>query len=467
MTNRLKVFIGLTSLLLSCSGQKDYCRQAETIVGRHVVKFTCPPQRIPSDVSVDAPLLGNGFTGIALSGNPERQVFYVARNDFWRLKHGHNESYPTVLGKIELNIPQLVGASFLIEQHLYEATTEAHFEKDGLVVEYKAFVAATDDVLMVEVSMNGEGTLEGNVRIDLPGKEELRNNPPVGLTPSGKTELGADPQGVQYLSRAFVDSVDIPTKAAMALRVEGSHDGRFILKQNKPVRFVCAFSSNFKSEDCTADVIRKATEYSPAQQRETEKQHRQWWKTYWEKSFVSIPDSAIEGQYYLSLYGMASCSRDKDFPPGIFGTWITQEQPAWASDYHLNYNHNAPFYALYSANRIEQAEPYWRPLLAFVPRGKYYLEKALGIADGVLYPVGIGSLGIETTRWSALMEKYRKGWKDGGNVEDEGMFWKQRSNAAYAVVNLAMQFYRTCGTGNLPTVCILLSGLSLRSGKII
>jgi hypothetical protein len=88
---------------------------------------------------------------------------------------------------------------------------------------------------------------------------------------------------------------------------------------------------------------------------------------------------------------MASCSGDNDFPPGIFGTWITQEQSVWASDYHLNYNHNAPFYALYSANRIEQAEPYWRPLLAFVPRGKYYSEKALGIADGVLYPVGIGT----------------------------------------------------------------------------
>ncbi|MDR1675823.1 MAG: hypothetical protein LBR86_05090, partial [Tannerella sp.] len=85
----------------------------------------------------------------------------------------------------------------------------------------------------------------------------------------------------------------------------------------------------------------------------------------------------------------------------------------------------------------------YTPLLAFIPRGKYYSEKIAGIPDGVIYPVGIGPLGIETTRWTPLMEQYRKGWHDGGNIEDEGMFWGQKSNASYAVVNLSMHFYRT------------------------
>ena len=158
---------------------------------------------------------------------------------------------------------------------------------------------------------------------------------------------------------------------------------------------------------------------------------------------LQIPDSIVERLYYVSLYGMASASRDSDFPPGLFGTWITAEQPAWASDYHQNYNHQAPFYALYSANRIEQAEPYYPPLLAFIPRARYYSEKVTNIPGGILLPVGIGPLGIETTRWTPLMEKHRQAWKTGGNIEDQGMFWKQRSNAAYAAVNLSMQFYHT------------------------
>ncbi|MDR1864474.1 MAG: hypothetical protein LBR08_02780 [Bacteroidales bacterium] len=444
MLHKVIFIAGVIPFLFACNVRDvEQTERAEAIVGRHIVRFTQPPGRIPARVSVDAPLLGNGFTGVALSGSPEHQVFYVARNDFWRLKSAHNESYPAVLGKIELSIPQLEGASYLVEQHLYDAVTTARFGKDGFSVTYKAYVAATEDVMVVEIGMEGAGELEGNIRLALPGEKEIPDNPPVEPALPGKKEIHAAGKDVWYLSRAFEDSVDIPTKAAMALQVEDCPDGRFTLKQGKTIRFVCAFSSNFKSDDCVAAVVRKVAESTPGQLNRVKEQHKQWWKNYWEKSFVSIPDSLIEGQYYLSLYGTASCSRDLDFPPGIFGTWITQEQPSWSADYHLNYNHMAPFYALYSANRIEQAEPYYRPLLAFIPRGEYYSEKVTGISGGILLPVGIGPLGIETTRWSPLMEKYRKYWKEEGNIEDEGMFWKQKSNAAYSVVNLSMQFYRT------------------------
>jgi hypothetical protein len=443
---RLMIFIGISILFLSaCNTQLDNVDDAEpasAIISKHVIRFTQPPTRIPAKVSVDAPLLGNGFTGVSIAGNPENQVFYVARNDFWRLTSSHNEAYPCVLGKIEWSVPRLEGASYLIEQHLYDATTTAVFRKEDITVAYKAYVAATEDVFIVEVSMEGEGKVEGNVQLALPGPKEIVESLPLDRAFPEKREQ--DRVGdIHYISRAFVDSVEIPTKAAIALQVEGFPDGRFTLEQDKPVRFVCAFSSNFKSDDCVAAAINKVKECTSQQLQETEKRHKQWWKNYWEKSFVSIPDTTIERHYYLSLYGMASCSRDTLFPPPIFGTWITQEQPAWAGDYHLNYNHNAPFYALYSANRIEQADPYYRPILAMIPRGNYYSEKITGNPSGIMLPVGIGPLGIETTRWNDVMEKYRKDWRKKGNIEFEGMFWGQKSNSAYAVVNLAMQFYHT------------------------
>jgi hypothetical protein len=444
INNKLKILAGaIVPFLLSCGGQTDFGKQAETIVGKHVVRFTRPPQRIPTKFSVDAPLLGNGFMGVALSGNPEHQVFYVARNDFWRLKSGHNESYPAVLGKIEVSIPGLEGASYLVEQHLYDATTVARFRKDDFSVTYRVYVAAVTDILSIEIGMEGKGSLEGSVRLFLPGAKEIVEDLPLDRAfPEQREQHVAD--GIHYITRAFEDSVDIPTKAALALLAADSPDGRFTLEPGKTVRLVCATAGNFKSNDCPYTAISKVKEFAaPQRLRELEKQHREWWKSYWEKSFVSIPDSAVEGQYYLSLYGTASASRDPDFPPGLFGTWITQEQPAWAGDYHLNYNYQAPFYALYSANRLEQAEPYCHPLLAFIPQGKYYSEKVTGIADGILLPVGIGPLGIETTLWTPLMEQYRKEWKDAGNIENDGMFWGQKSNASYAVANLSMHFYHT------------------------
>ena len=51
---------------------------------------------------------------------------------------------------------------------------------------------------------------------------------------------------------------------------------------------------------------------------------------------------------------------------------------------------------------------------------------------GVLYPVGIGPLGIETTRGEA----------DGSSkhAEEGGLFFGQRSNSAYCLVNIARRW---------------------------
>ena len=421
----------------------DIDQQVEAILSKHKIIFDQSPQKIPNIFSVDAPLLGNGFTGIAISGNPECQVFHIARNDFWRLKSALDESYPTVLGKIELSIPELEDASYHIEQNLWDAITTAVFAKGGQQVYYKAYISATDDMFVVEIGLKGPGLIDGVVKLALPGEKEIIVKLPKERKFPDVTGIHIQQNGVSCMFRAFEDSVDIKTKAAAALKVIDAQDGKFTIREGKPVTFVCAFSSNFKSKNCTGDVIKKVEKCTIGQLVKLEKNHKEWWRQYWEKSFVSIPDPVIEKQYYVSLYGSASSSRDLNFPPGIFGTWVTRERPAWNGDYHLNYNHMAPYYALYSANRIEQAAPYYMPLLAFMPRGAYYSEKVTGVKDGMMLPVGIGPLGIEVTRRSPFMEEYYRKWILEGNVEDEGMFWGQKSNSSYCVVNLSMQFYLT------------------------
>ena len=377
--------------------------------------------------------MGNGLTGVALAGKPEEQVFYISRNDFWRLKSAHDETYPAVLGHVRLSMPGLVGASYQVDQSLYDATTRARFEKGGKAVSMKTYVAATQDLLVISLSAEGEEPVEGSVVLE-PADSEV---PFPGIRESGTT---AD--GIRYLTRAFEDSsVEIPAKAAAAMLAKTGADGSFTLSPGKPMTIVCAFSSNFKSDDCLQTVIDNLITIGDL--RRIREEHERWWKDYWEKSYVSIPDPDIERQYYVSLYGMACCSRDPDFPPPLFGTWITQEPPWWMADYHLNYNLMAPFYGLYSANRLEQADTYDAPILASIPIGEFYSDKVCGIPGGIMLPVGIGPLGIETTRWSDYMEKNHGDWRKNGNIEAGGMFWGQKSNSAYAVVNLSMRFYHT------------------------
>jgi len=49
---------------------------ALAIIGRYKAEFTAPPQRIPTDRSVDAPLLGNGDTLVALGGRPAKLIVH-------------------------------------------------------------------------------------------------------------------------------------------------------------------------------------------------------------------------------------------------------------------------------------------------------------------------------------------------------------------------------------------------------
>ena len=164
--------------------------------------------------------------------------------------------------------------------------------------------------------------------------------------------------------------------------------------------------------------------------------HRKWWAAFWQESCVHIDDPVIEKQYYLSQYILASSSRNPEFPPPIFGTWITTDDPNWMGDYHLNYNHMAPYYGLYSSNHIEQAAPYDAPILDFFDRGKYYAKKLLGVR-GVYLPVGIGPKGVETTWDSCAVDNLVPHYEEGG------LFFGQKSNASYAVVNMSMRWFAT------------------------
>lgn len=431
----------LAVVVVACRGTEP--EEVLAVVARHKIVYEKPPERIPCPYATDAPLLGNGTMAVAISGAPGEQVFYVCRNDFWRLKSAIDESFPAVLGKIGLSLPEMAGSSYHLEQSLTDATVHAVFRKDNRTVHYDAYTAATADLLVIELTLQGGEPLRGTVRLEQRGDRELTKNSARSNDFPSEKVIGKTEGGTLYLSRAFTREVDIPTKAAIALKIPGCDSNSFELKPGVPLRIVCATASDFQGGDCLKRAVARVDSCRSGLPERIRKEHLQWWKNYWERSWVSIPDSVIENHYYVSLYTLGSCCRDADFPPSIFGSWITQEVPWWNGDYHLNYNHMAPYYALYGANRLEQALPYTRSMLAQMDRGKYYSEKVCGIKDGILLPVGAGPLGIETTRRNSFMEQHMPDWITSGNVEDEGVFWGQKSNTAYAVTNMAAHFYRT------------------------
>ncbi|MCL2487589.1 MAG: hypothetical protein FWE80_02785, partial [Oscillospiraceae bacterium] len=169
--------------------------------------------------------------------------------------------------------------------------------------------------------------------------------------------------------------------------------------------------------------------------------HDGWWKDYWLTSYIELDQSVndlktIQQYYYAAQYLFGCMANEDGIAPGLYGIWHTQDARGWNSDYHLNYNYIATWYGAFSSNRPELAKSAIQMLLDYVPvakkaagttselrklqnfgSGSHAADRAQltaivrnmidnkidqglinatsGIADAVIYPVGIGPYGME------------------------------------------------------------------------
>lgn len=404
------------------SWQSQKLESSGNIVSQYKSVFTAPSKG-QSNTVTDAVLMGNGDLGVAISGPPEALRFCLNKNDFWRLKHGYEQTTPKPIGGIDILIPSLSKADYRVEQDLHTAVTHGEFSTPQATVTFDAWVCATENVFVVKLQADKKA-------VDVEINDWIQ-------TGNGETSQGMQ-NGIHWKVRKFTQDVDIPTATGVALKIINAIKPQtltFRLNPGSGVLLAVGAESLFKNREYLEAAIGLVEDMDNKRIDKLLAGHRAWWADYWARSFVRIPDKKLEKQYYTSLYIMGSCSRDPEFPPPIFGTWTLSDSPAWAGDYHMNYNHVAPFYGLYSSNRLEQADPQDAPLLDFMPRARTYSKKLYN-TKGVVFPVGIGPKGIDSTIGS-------KHYSTTPHSEQGVLLFGQKSNAAYATVNMIQRWYLT------------------------
>jgi len=428
----LRVILSSVTLwtLLPCpqslAGPEAMIRETRRIISPYKAVFGNLPKDAPNKTSVTGPLLGNGDLAVCLSKLDQGQRFWLCKNDFWKLTDRTNSGGPRVFGGLDVKLLEHRGAP--TEQRLYEAVTVSTYtcgkrtRIDGRV-EMRSWVSASENMLVVEMTASDK---DANVEVKLW----------VQKGNDAETATGADDNS-QWVTRKFAKDVKITTQAACAVKAIGAKGDKFTIKAGQTVTIIAAMRSRFKSKTPLVDVRKRIAVMDASSLAELKTRHAAWWRDFWAKSYVEIGDPVLEQRYYLSNYVMACASRDPDFPPGIFGSWNTTDKPGWMGDYHLNYNHQAPYYGLYSSNHIPQTDPYHAPILDFRARGRWYAKNVLD-CRGIYYPVGIGPKGVETT-----LNYPTDGYAKPPHVQKGGLFYHQRSNAAYCLVNVAMRWYHT------------------------
>jgi len=428
----LEVFTLASESRAAPSVERPMETEAERIVSQYRAIFDVPPNGVPSRDSAREPLLGNGDLGVVISGKPEAQRYWISKNNFLKLKDGHRAGGPRPFGGLEINIPAMSNATYRVEQELFSAITVSRFTKGGNGVTMRSFVAATEPVLVVELSAEGAPVQVETRMWVAPGR-------------GSQEELGRK-DCLLWATKEFTRDVIKPTAAACVLTVIGgkfSHPDlepfvpqvipnpppkrmpppkvksqpgpTFTLQPGQNVTVAVVMQSSFDTQEPLAVAQKRALEVNAEKVKTLGEKHRQWWRSFWASSLVEIGNPILEQRYYLSNYVMGSGSRDPEFPQGLFGLWTTDDDPRWAGDYHLNYNYQAQFYGLYSCNHIEQAVTFEAPVLAFMERGRAAAKELLK-TRGVYYVVGIGAKGVRSCK--------------------PNTFLGQKSNAAYCLANI-------------------------------
>ena len=369
---------------------------------KHTAVIKTRPTRSGKHSTPDGALCGNGDIGVILGEHQNGMSCHISKADFW-LANEKDSAYGGIkpVGTLDFDIPFELYKNYYVEQRMDDGEIFCRFSDGKRFFEILIFVSHNSRTAFFELVCSDESyILEPRfVPSDLEygSLEEKEEN------------------GIKYYTRSFSgDELHFETRLTVAVKS--------VRNKNRVISSV-SLNTNFDSGNDAEKLDRLSEELFEKEKRD----NRNWWKAFYEKSCFKCSDSFLEMNWYASQYMLAVCSLNRDFPPGLYGNFITTDKVNWKGDYHLNYNYQGSFYGACSSNHVELTDCYAAPLLALRERGKEYSEKFLG-QKGVFYPVAIGPKGMIT-------EKSDKGW--------ERLFLGQRSNAIHSADIMIMRWYAT------------------------
>ena len=382
---------------------------------RHIFHLNKPAEKNPSKGFSDGAITGNGDLSVIWGGTSDRVHLYIGKSDFWNangLVKSEHRGGKAPLGLIEILLPEFSHSSYEVEQDVDRALLTGHYQYKNFDATLQVTVCAEENTILLEMDRSSPGL---SVSVQL-----------LPLTENGAITECDSKGDVQYTLRGF-DSEEtfFPTYALSAVRqVSRRKEGN-----RERIRWAVCVATNHDTAAYRNIVFDRLSVIDDDAFEKKQKIHAHWWKDFWAKSGVSLPDEDLENHWYMGIYGMACCARNETFPPGLWGNYGTSDRQGWFGDYHLNYNFQSPFYALIPSNHVELTDCYMSPIKAYEPIAKRFAKEYMG-CRGVYYPVSLGPLGMESDA--------RPDTKEHGHL-----FLGQKSNGAYCSVIPMMRWYST------------------------
>lgn len=115
--------------------------------------------------------------------------------------------------------------------------------------------------------------------------------------------------------------------------------------------------------------------------------HINWWKNFWNQSFISIPDKLLEKQYYLELYKLGCVARKGAPAITLQAVWTADNGslPPWKGDFHNDLNTQLSYWPAYTGNHLQEGATFTDWLWKIRARNLQYTKQYFGV-DGLNVP---------------------------------------------------------------------------------
>ncbi|WP_035359575.1 glycosyl hydrolase family 95 catalytic domain-containing protein [Edaphobacter aggregans] len=370
----------------STAQSQEWARLETLLSGIHGVSTASPANLVSSKYTSGA-LMGNGDIGV-VAGDPlpSQQTFWFGKSDFWgshwNTRHNSTEVSILSLGHLTLSSPAKASEPetvYRVDQDILHARVDSTLKLGEATVHLSSWTAENENLFLTEVKADGGASVPLTLTLAMPAPD-----PEAHTVFPGAAGIR---DGALWATREnnLTGEADYKARAAIAVRLLGaklidpttatnSASASFVLKPGASVWIITSFESdarmnpNGPSAATLADhALEQAAPITPARVSTLEREHLDWWKQFWLRSFIEVHDKVLEDYYYGALYVLGTSSRPGKLPPSLWSNFLTTDNAGWGGRYFMNYNEEAPFYGVFSSNRPELAEPYNRMVLAQIP----------------------------------------------------------------------------------------------------
>jgi alpha-L-fucosidase 2 len=128
--------------------------------------------------------------------------------------------------------------------------------------------------------------------------------------------------------------------------------------------------------------------------------HCLWWKNFWDKSSVTVPDKQIEKQYYLELYKLGCVARKGAPAITLQAIWTADNGnlPPWKGDFHNDLNTQLSYWPSYTSNHLAEAKTFTDWLWKIKKENEKYTKEYFGV-EGLSVPGVVTISGYPMGGW--------------------------------------------------------------------